>query len=111
MKPCWRLLVLLRLTADNRSGRRVRLPFPALANTLLLLAALTLCAHSSRAAKPSAACGALYATATVHTGLAATFGGGSQRFACQRSGYAFPVLRVGAPWRRTSQAAAIGCSA
>jgi heme a synthase len=41
------LLVLLRLTADNRSGERAVYLSLHLANTLLLLAALALCAHFS----------------------------------------------------------------
>ena len=99
------LLVLLRLTADNRSPARAVYLSLHLANTLLLLGALALCRALSLAWRglPSAH-GTFYATATGCHRAGGHPAGGSERNAGRAQRYALPCQLAFAPrWRRTSR--------
>jgi heme A synthase len=104
------LLVLLRLTADNRSPARAVYLSLHLANTLLLLGALTLARTSSRARgfRPGARCALRNCRWPSQAGGHA--GGGSERNAGRAQRYALSrhlaLRRLGAGLLRSSRLAA-----
>jgi cytochrome c oxidase assembly protein subunit 15 len=91
------LLVLLRLTADNRSPLRAVYLTLHLANTLLLLAALTLCAHFLGRAKGFARRTVRFEKLPLNvTGLVAILAVGMTGTLAALSDTLFPVASVSA---------------